>query len=295
MPFGRVDLRPRGTTVRSKDPPKGARRVTPYRFALVTGASSGIGAAFARALPAETSLLLTARNAEALTQEQHALSRPGRTVEVLSADLTTEEGRQALIAKAEALGIDLLINNAGVGPFGAVAANAPEDERATVELNVTATVVLTRALLPGMIDRAAAASRRAGLLLVSSTTAFQPVPYLATYSASKSFILSYGESLAVELRRRPIDVLVLCPGATRTRFGARSGFQVSTLPGAADADDVAREGLSALGRRTVHVCGVGKRTVLAPFLWSRHTAAGGLGAVLSAFDRGGRFWRRPGL
>ena len=257
-----------------------------YRFALVTGASSGIGAAFARALPAETDLLLTARNAEALTQARQALSRPGRTVEVLSADLATDDGRQALIAKAEVLGIDLLINNAGTGAFGAVVANTPKEERATIDLNVTAVSVLTRALLPGMIDRAAATGRRAGVLLVSSTTAFQPVPYLATYSASKSFILSYGEALATELRRKPIDVLVLCPGATRTNFGEGSGFEVGRLPGADDADDVARAGLSAIGRRTVHVMGVGKRTALAPFLWSRHTAAGGLGAVLSVFDRG---------
>jgi len=267
--------------------------VTAHRFALVTGASSGIGAAFARALPAETNLLLTARNAEALTSARQALSRPGRTVEVLAADLTAEEGRQALIAKAEALEIDLLINNAGVGAFGEVIANTPEEERATIELNVTTVVVLTRALLPGMIDRAARDDRRAGLLLVSSTTAFQPVPYLATYSASKAFVLAYGEALATELRRRPIDVLVLCPGATRTGFGERSGFEMGRLPGAADPDDVAREGLSALGRRTVHVYGLGTRTVLRPFLWSRHTAAGGLGAVLAVFSRGNRLRRRP--
>ena len=264
-----------------------------YRFALVTGASSGIGAAFARALPAETDLLLTARDAGALTRAQQALSRPGRAVEVLSADLTTDDGRQALIAKAETLGIDLLINNAGVGAFGAVIANAPDEERATVELNVTAVSVLTRALLPGMIDRAAATNRRAGVLLVSSTTAFQPVPYLATYSASKSFVLSYGEALATELGRKPVDVLVLCPGATRTNFGERSGFEVGRLPGADDADAVARAGLAAIGRRTVHVMGLGKRTALAPFLWTRHTAAGGLGAVLAVFDRGHRLWRRP--
>lgn len=269
--------------------------VTIYRFALVTGASSGIGAAFARRLPAETNLLLTARNAEALTNAQHALSRPGRTVEVLAADLATEEGRQALVSKAEALGIDLLINNAGVGAFGEVLANTPDEERATIELNVTAVAVLTRALLPGMIDRAARDGRRSGLLLVSSTTAFQPVPYLATYSASKAFVLAYGEALAAELRRKPVDVLVLCPGATRTHFGERAGFQVGSLPGAADADSVAREGLSALGRRTVHVCGLGTRTVLRPFLWSRHAATGGLGAVLSVFDRGQRYRRRPGM
>lgn len=257
----------------------------PYRFALVTGATSGIGAAFARALPAETNLLLTARDAGALARAQQDLSRPGRIVEAVPADLATDEGRQAVIDKAEALGIDLLVNNAGVGAFGAVIGNRLEDERATVELNVTAVTVLTRALLPGLIDRAAAANRRAGLILLSSTTAFQPVPYLATYAATKAFILSYGEALASELRRKPVDVLVLCPGATRTGFGAQSAFDVRWIPGADDPDAVARAALSAIGRRTVHVMGLVKRSALAPFLWSRHTAAGGLGALLSAFDR----------
>ncbi|MCW2236054.1 SDR family NAD(P)-dependent oxidoreductase [Azospirillum canadense] len=267
-----------------------------HRFALVTGASSGIGACFARALPADTNLLLTARNAEALNGLKTELETGGRRVEVLAADLTTDEGRNALILKAEALEIDLLVNNAGVGSFGAVIENTPEFERSTVELNVVATTVLTRALLPGMIERAARDDRRAGLLLVSSTTAFQPVPFLATYSASKSFVLAYGEALAAELRRKPVDVLVLCPGATRTNFGRRAGFALNALPGAADPMDVAREGLHALGRRTVHVHGFGTRNVLRPFLWSRHAASGGLSALLAAFDRGqraGRGFRPP--
>ncbi|HYD67283.1 SDR family NAD(P)-dependent oxidoreductase [Azospirillum sp.] len=265
----------------------------PHRFALVTGASSGIGEAFARALPADTGLLITARDAGALTRLQEDLSRPGRAVEVLAADLATDDGRAALVDKARTLEVDLLINNAGVGAFGAVLENPEEAEKQTVELNVTAVAVLTRALLPGMIDRAARDSRRAGLILVSSTTAFQPVPYLATYSATKAFVLSYGEALASELRRKPVDVLVLCPGATRTRFGERSGFAVGSLPGAAEPDDVARDGLAALGRRTVHVSGFGTRQLLRPFLWSRHAATGGLGALLSVLDRGNRFGRSP--
>ncbi len=259
-----------------------------HRFALVTGATSGIGEAFARALPADTALLLTARNAEALAERRAELAHAGRRVETLAADLTTDGGREALIRRAEELEIDLLVSNAGVGAFGAVLENPPEAERATVELNVVATAVLVRALLPGMIERAARDDRRAGLLLVSSTTAFQPVPFLATYSASKSFVLAYGEALAAELRRKPVDVLVLCPGATRTAFGRRAGFSVEALPGAAHPMDVARAGLQALGRRTVHVHGFGTRSMLRPFLWSRHAATDGLGAVLAVFDRSRR-------
>ncbi|WP_353858769.1 SDR family NAD(P)-dependent oxidoreductase [Azospirillum formosense] len=263
----------------------------PHRFALVTGGTSGIGAGFARALSADTGLLLAARNAEALNTAKTELEAAGRRVEVLATDLTTDAGRDALIQKAETLEIDLLINNAGSGAFGPVLDNPPEAERATVELNVVATTVLTRALLPGMIERAARDGRRAGLILLSSTAAFQPIPFLGTYCASKSFVLAYGEALATELKRKPVDVLVLCPGATRTSFGKRAGFALNALPGAADPLDVAREGLQALGRRTVHVHGFGTRNMLRPFLWSRHAASDGLGALLAAFDRGQRAGR----
>lgn len=258
-------------------------------FALITGATSGIGAAFARVLPTRTNLLLTGRNAEALSALRDELSRPGRTVEILAADLAAAEGRQALIALAETLAetldLDLLISNAAVGPFGPVLDNDPAEEQAAAELNVVATTVLTRALLPGMVERARRHSRRCGVILMSSTTAFQPVPYLATYSASKAFILAYGEALAEEVRGRPVDVLVLCPGATRTGWGERTGFHVERLPGAADPADVAREGLWALGRRTVHVLGWGARTALTPLLLPRRLAAGGLGAVMAMLKR----------
>ena len=122
-----------------------------FSFALITGASSGIGEAFARLLPAETGLLLTGRDAERLDALRSDLSRT-RQVEALAADLATAEGRAALIEAATDLPVDLLINNAGLGCFGAVADNPAESEAAMAELNVVAPVVITRALLPGMIE-----------------------------------------------------------------------------------------------------------------------------------------------
>jgi uncharacterized protein len=263
-----------------------------YGFALVTGGTSGIGAAFARTLPDTTDLLLVARDADRLAEWRAELARPDRIVETLSADLATDDGRRAVIDKAEACGIDLLINNAGVGRFGKVLDNDAAAEKTTVELNVVAVSMLTRALLPGMIQRARLARRRCGLILVSSTTAFQPVPFLATYAATKSFVLAYGEALAEELRHDPIDVLVLCPGATRTEFGQRAGFAIGSLPGADDPGEVARAGLHALGRRTVHVMGLGTRAALTPFLIPRRVATGGLGALLSVIGRGYRIRSR---
>lgn len=226
-----------------------------YRFALITGATSGIGEALARALPAETGLLLTGRDGIRLAALKAELDAKDRRVETLVADLSEDAGRDALVAAAEALPLDLLVNNAGLGQAGRMIDNLAERERETVEVNVVAPVVLTRALLPAMLGRAKMEKRRAGLIIVSSVLGFQPTPLMATYAASKAFDLYYAEALASELAGEPVDVLALCPGGTRTRFGERAGMR-SFSPAMADsAERVAREALEALGRRSVHVVG----------------------------------------
>ncbi|GAA0566888.1 hypothetical protein GCM10009416_01120 [Craurococcus roseus] len=227
----------------------------PHHTALVTGATSGIGEAFARALPARTDLLLTGRDAAKLDRLEAELPAAGRRVETVAADLATDAGLDAVSARAEAFGVDLLIANAGVGPFGDFLQASEESLRQTVAVNVMAPVVLTRRLLPGMLDRAKAARRRAGLIVVSSNAGFVPVPRLAAYAASKAFDLSLTEALAAELAGEPVDVLALCPTATRTRFAARSGFGGGNLPGAEDPADVARAALGALGRMRTLVRG----------------------------------------
>lgn len=260
-----------------------------YACALVTGATRGIGAAFVRALPRSTDLLLVARHEDELEAMRAELSAPGRRVEAVSADLTTDGGRQRVVEAAERMSVDLLVNNAGMGPYGRVVDNPAEVEKGAVELNVVAVAVLTHALLPGMLGRARERATRCGLILVSSTVAFQPVPMLTTYSATKSFILAYGEALAEELRCDPIDTLVLCPGPTKTDFGRRSGFRVGQLPGAEEPDAVARGALAALGRTRVHVRGMLPRAALAPLLAGRRLAAGGVGLFM------GIAARAPGL
>ncbi len=221
---------------------------THHRAALVTGATSGIGEAFARALLAGTDLLLTGRDGAALGRLSAELAAPGRRVETVSADLATDAGLDAVSARAEAFGVDLLVANAGVGPFGDFLQASEDSLRKTVSVNVLAPVVLARRLLPGMLSRARVARRRAGLIVVSSNAGFVPVPRLAAYAASKAFDLSLTEALAAELAAEPVDVLALCPTATRTRFAARSGFSGGNLPGAEDPADVARAALCALGR-----------------------------------------------
>lgn len=226
-----------------------------FGFALITGASSGIGEAFARALPPETGLLLTGRDVERLAALKDEFGNGARRVEALAADLATEAGRSAVVEAARDLPIDLLVNNAGLGRFGAFADNPPEIEYAMAEVNVVAPVVLTRALLPGMIARARSARRRAGVIVVASTAAFAPLPYLSTYTATKAFDLFFAEGLAGEMANEPVDVLALCPGPTRSRFLERAAAERMAPPILAEPQRVAREGLTALGRKTVHVVG----------------------------------------
>ena len=224
-----------------------------YRMALITGATSGIGAAFAAALPRETGLLLTGRDAARLEAEAGRHAGGGRRVETLEADLAGEDGRRALIALAETLPIDLLINNAGFGAFGPCLENDRGAELGMVAVNVTAVVELTHALLPAMIERARSQGGRAGLIVVSSTVAFVPMPMMATYAATKSFELSFTEALAEELRDAPVDVLVFCPGATRTGFFQRARMPDSFLRYAEEPGAVAQKALAALGRQRVQV------------------------------------------
>lgn len=224
------------------------------RAALVTGATSGIGEAFARALPLSTSLLLTGRDEVALSRLAAELGTSGRTVEVLGADLGTDAGLDALCAAAARFEPDLLVCNAGLGPFGNFLDADEASLRATVLVNVLAPVVLTRRLLPGMIARAEAGGGRAGLIVVSSNAAFLPVPRLAAYAASKAFDLSLTEALGAELVSRPVDILALCPTATRSHFAERSGFG-RNLPGAQRPRHVARAALQALGRQRTLVLG----------------------------------------
>ena len=211
---------------------------------------------------------------------QEALAAGGRHLEIVVADLATEAGRDRVIAAAQAAEIDFLINNAGLGQFGALADNPPEAEREMTEVNVVAPVVLTRALLPGMTARAEATGRRAGVILVSSVAAFQPLPFFATYAATKAFDLLYAEALAGELRDAPVDVLAVCPGATRTEFFRRAGLSDTIFPHIMEPDVVARRGLAALGRRTIDISDPVRRIMLGPSLAFRAVKRGAIGFVM---------------
>jgi short-subunit dehydrogenase len=224
--------------------------------ALITGASSGIGEAFARQLAAEgRSLVLVARRTDRL-QALAAELRGAHAIDahVVTKDLSLREARRELFEETERLGLEVecLVNNAGFGTNGAFSDLPLERELEQIRLNVEALVELTRRYLPGMV------SRKKGIIVnLGSTGSFLPVPYMATYGGTKAFVLSFSEAVAAEVAGSGVRVLALCPGVTRTEFQATAGVNhvVDKLPGLAvmSAEDVASQAIRAAraGRRTL--------------------------------------------
>ena len=214
--------------------------------ALVTGASSGIGAAFARRLARDGySLILVARSRERLEELAKELHKQhGVAAEPLAADLVDPaELRIVEEMIADGDGLDLLVNNAGFGTGGAFGDLDIEREESEVRLNVIALLRLARAALPLMVRR-----NHGAIINVSSLAAFQAAPFNATYGATKAFVNSFTESLAEELRGTAIKVQMLCPGFTRTEFQTRASLDVSGVPSFAwmSAEAVVDASLAAL-------------------------------------------------
>ncbi len=215
------------------------------RWALITGASAGIGWALADQLAAQgAKLVLTARRrdrleqlAQKLTADHHA------TVEIFPVDLAKPGAPAELFAFTQGKGIetDLLINNAGFGGYGEFHKVSLDWYRDMVQVNVAAVVELTHRYLAGMVER-----RRGDIMIVASTAAFQPVPYISCYAATKSFDLLFAEGLAEEVRQYGVRVCALCPGPTDTEFMAVAKQPQRLFRLAETAEKVARTGLEAL-------------------------------------------------
>jgi len=218
-------------------------------IALVTGASSGIGASFARVLAERGhDLVLVARDGgrlEALAKELQ--DAHGATAQVLPADLTDADQLATIEARCHdgSAPIDVLVNNAGFGTFGPLHTLDLDTEVREIQLNVIALVRLTHAAAAEMVAR-----RAGGILNVSSLAGFQPGPSNATYGATKAFVTSFTEAVHEEVKEYGVKVTVLCPGFTRTGFQATADVPAEAIPGFMwqEADDVAREGLDALAK-----------------------------------------------
>ncbi|MCP5556478.1 MAG: SDR family NAD(P)-dependent oxidoreductase [Verrucomicrobiaceae bacterium] len=188
--------------------------------AVITGASSGLGAEFARQLaPRACCLVLAARREEALAVTRDAVLAINPAVRVVSVpcDLATPAGREALITQLEAQDVhpNLLINNAGMGDYGTFESATQDRLSAQIALNISALVQLTHALVPRLKT---APQQPAGILNVSSLAGVLPMPDLAVYAATKAFVTSFSEALAVELAEQNIAVSCVCPGPTPTNF-----------------------------------------------------------------------------
>lgn len=219
----------------------------PSKTALITGASFGIGAEFARIFAREGyNLVLVARTADKLRQIASELEKAhGTRSLILAADLS-DPGSPAYVidqTKRADIQVNVLVNNAGFGQYGFFAANDLEECLRQIQLNVTTLTHLTRLYLPGMIER-----KDGGVLNVASTAAFQPGPLMAVYFATKSYVLLFSEAIANELNGTGVTVTCLCPGATATEFHKRAnatGMRLLKM-GSMDARSVAEDGYRGL-------------------------------------------------
>ena len=222
-------------------------------IALITGASAGLGAEFARQLAKRgRRLVLAARRKDRL----EALASELGNARAVAADLAQPGAAAKLLADVAAAGetVEILVNNAGFGLGGRFAELSAERQREMIDLNVGALTELCRLAAPQMIER-----RSGAILNVASTAAFQPGPGMAVYFATKAYVLSFSEALHEELKPHGVKVSCLCPGPTRTEFGAVAGFgeEGSFDRLAMEAGPVVATGLKGLERnRAVVVTGL---------------------------------------
>ncbi len=209
-------------------------------LALVTGASSGIGADLARELARDGhDLVLSARTVAPMEALAAELGVHGASSVIIPADLSKPGGGGALANAIEARGltVDVLVNNAGLGAVGRFDQMEPVRIGEMLQVNIVALTELTRLVLPGMVAR-----RHGKVMLVASTAGFLPGPRMAVYFGTKAYVLSFGEALAYELRGSGVTVTVLCPGATATNFFRVAGAEDRALRPTMSAAAVARIG-----------------------------------------------------
>lgn len=228
---------------------------------LITGASSGIGAEFAREFTRRgRHVVLLARRADKLAALAASL---GSAAEVLAVDLSKADERAALPGRVADLGlvVDILVNNAGLGTSGRITESDPAAELNLIEVDVAAVADLCSRFVPPMVSRG-----RGAVLNVASVGAFGPLPGQAAYGAAKAFVLSYTQALGEELRGTGVTAATLCPGPVKTEFGAAAGISDADAEAAlpkvmwVDADEVARTAIDGLAAgRTVIVPGIFNR------------------------------------
>ena len=231
------------------------------KWALITGASAGIGQALARELASHgAKLILTARRKDRLEAFAAELQGKGTEVRIVPADLNDPAAPQSIYDATVGAGlvVDILINNAGLGLSGAHTESDPAQEMGQIRVNCEAVVRLSRLFVPHMVER-----RRGWVMILASTASFQPVPYLSTYAATKAFDRFFALGLAAEVARFGVKVTALCPGPTESEFFDVAQATIFKARGFQSAAVVAQRGIAALAR--------GQRTII-PYFGGRFTA-----------------------
>ncbi len=249
-------------------------------WALITGASSGIGAEFARHLAAKgLNVVIAARRKERLdTLARDIKQKYGVKTRTIAVDLTAPDYLTRIQAETKDLEIGLLVNNAGAGVPGAFLKQSLQSRTKVVHLNVTAPMQLAYHFGQQMAQRG-----HGGILLVSSISGYMGTPYMSNYAATKAYLLTLGEGLNVELKPHGIDVTVLVPGATRTEMAEADGTDMSKIPMTwMDAGPVAASALQALGKKTVVVPGAMNKVMafMMTRLMPRKSASGMFGGMM---------------
>ena len=248
-------------------------------FALVTGASWGIGTEFARQLAREGyDLILTARSEDRLKSLQADLASTGRTIHTVPADLSAPQEIQALQTRVQSLGVEveLLVNNAGFGSAGSFAKQEVSRELSIVDVNVRSVVELSHFFVQGMRQRG-----HGGIINVASVVGHFPFPFMATYAATKAFVVSFSQSLYYENRPKGVHVMVCCPGTTDTNF-----FQAANMKPVnrrmQTAEAVARETMQAYRKkRSMVITGGSNRAMLSALkLIPRFIALNAMGKIM---------------
>jgi short-subunit dehydrogenase len=221
-------------------------------MAVVTGASSGIGRSYAERLASNgMDVVVVARRMEPLDALKRELERGGVRVRTIVADLARAEDVQRLGTELAALPVELLVNNAGVAHYMPFAQLPVERARELVDVNALAPVLLTRAVIPGMVERGRGAIINVASLLAFSGAARAPhLPQRAVYAATKAFLVTFTEILAAELADTGIKIQVVCPGLVRSEFHSRQGIDMSQVP-RMEPDQIVTASLTDLERGVV--------------------------------------------
>jgi short-subunit dehydrogenase len=257
------------------------------KWCLVTGASSGIGLEFARAVAGEgLNLVLVARRRDRLEALAGELNeRNGIETRVIVQDLSLPDAVDQVGRQTGDIEVDMLVLNAGLGYYGSFLDMGEEEIARMISLNCTSAALIARRFIPGMIQR-----KRGAVIVVSSVLGFFPGPWASLYSATKAFDLMFGESLRQELKAAGVDMLSLCPASTATEFhdvasGRRPGEGTEPKSRQDDPADIVRMALHALGRKsTVFTLDGWAASLLTRTLPRKWVAA--LAAKIMAIDKG---------